>query len=362
MDLQLFSQERTEQATPKKLQDARKKGQAPRSADLAAGLGLLVAALSLRSLAPRIYEQIAGGMTETFQDLARIDLTADNLSEVLQPQGLVLLKAVLSLLFLLALIGVMTGLLQTGFLFSTKPLAPDFNRLNPISGVQRMFSLKTVVELVKSLIKLAAIGSVVYLNLSSQLPMAGVLAGQAPAAGIVTVVDMAGSVLLHAGFALTAIGALDFSYQRWEFQKEQRMTKQEVKEEQKQTDGNPELKAKQKQRQREMARRRKALKDVALANVVITNPTHFAVAIRFDPAVDAVPVVVAKGTDLLAQRIKAIARKHEIPAVENRPLARTLYATVDIGRSIPPELYQAVAEVLAFVFSLRRQERHQQAR
>ncbi|MDF2627625.1 MAG: flhB [Symbiobacteriaceae bacterium] len=308
---------------------------------------------------PNLYEQLARAMTETFGGLNAGELTPDRLGALLQDWGLLFAKTLLPIAGAIIGVGVAFGLLQGQLAFSTKPILPDFSRLNPGRGIGRIFSGQTVVETLKSLLKLALIGYVGYSDVAALIPQVPNLLGQNLALGVVGTVSRAVSALQRIGFGLIALGVLDYGYQYWEFRKSLRMTKQEVKQEHKQQEGNPELKQKQRQKARDLARRRKALKEVPKADVVITNPTHFAVAIRYKAGTDSAPTVVAKGADLLALRIKAMAKKHGVPTVENRPLARSLFATVEIGKSIPPELYQAVAEVLAFVYSLRRQKRRQ---
>lgn len=359
MDLQLFSQEPTEEASPKRLREAREKGQFPRSQDLVAGLGLVGAAMVMRSMGPGFYEAVSTAMTTAFTGLSRTDMTPQSAGTLLQELGLLLLRAVLPLAGVLVLIGLVAGLLQSNFHLSLNHLAPDFKKINPASGLKRIFSLRTLVEVLKGLMKLAAIGLVAYRTFMSALPEIPSLMGQNVAMGVAHIGGVVVSSLQTIGFALLALGMVDYGYQFWEFRKSVRMTKQQVKEEMKQQEGAPEIKQRQRQQQRELARRRRALKDVSTADVVVTNPTHYAVAVKYDSAAGA-PRVVAKGADLLAQRIKVLAKKHAVPMVENRLLARTLYASVAIGKAIPPELYTAVAEVLALVYSLRRQQRLEQ--
>lgn len=311
----------------------------------------------LKSMGSSLYETLAGAMTGAFAGLRPMDLTADNVGELFTDWGLVVLKLVVPVAGTIAAVGVVTGLLQTRLLFSTKPLAPKFERINPVQGFSRIFSLQTLVEQVKGLLKLALVGFIAYREVASLLPTTPQIMEQTVPMAVVTITARVIGGLQRIGFGLLALGVADYGYQWWEFQRSQKMTKQEIKQEHKEQEGNPELKQKQRQRAREMARRRKALKDVPMADVVVTNPTHFAIAIKYKVGEDPAPRVIAKGSDLLAQRIKVIAKQHEVPTVENRPLARTLYATVEVGKTVPPELYQAVAEVLAFVYSMRREQR-----
>jgi len=313
--------------------------------------------MALRSLGPSMYERLAGGLIETLSGLKRIDLTPDIAATIAQGWALLFAQVLLPIVAILAAVGVLAGLLQNGFLISLHPMMPDFTRMNPVTGSTRIFSLHTVVDLIKALLKLAIVGAIGYREIAALFPQIPTLMSQNVAVGVAAIVSSAVSGLQSIGFGLLALGVLDYGYQFWEFRKSLRMTKQEVKQEHKEQEGNPEQKSRQRQKQREMARRRKALKDVPTADVVITNPTHYAIAIKYEMGQAIAPRVVAKGADLLAQRIKVIATKHAIPMVENRPLARTLYATVDVGRTVPPGLYQAMAEVLAFVYGLKRQKR-----
>lgn len=325
-----------------------------------AGLGLVTATMALKALGPGVYEQLGLAMTKTFGSL-RPTLTADSIGEVLQEWMLVYAKVVFPFVGILVIVGVVAGLLQTQFLVTTKTLIPNLEVLNPMQGLTRMFSLRTVVELLKSLAKLGLIGYIAYRDFIATVPSFPNLIEQGVRAGTEFIATRSIAALQSIGFGLLVLGLLDYGYQYWEFRKSLRMSKQEVKQEFREQEGSPELKQRQRQRAREMALRRKALKDVPLADVVVTNPTHYAVAIKYDPTQGSAPKVLAKGTDLLAQQMKKIAAENDVPTVENRSLARSLYATVEVGQQVPPELYQAVAEVLAFVFNLRRQKRQERA-
>lgn len=322
-----------------------------------AGLSLVIATMALNALGPGIYEQMGGAMSESFRAVSNTTLTTEATGEILQNWMLVYVKIIIPFVGILVAVGVVAGLLQTQFLFSTKTLIPNFGVLNPVQGLTRIFSLRTVVELVKGLAKLGLVGYIAYRDFIATIPVFPNLMEGGVRAGAGFMAGQAVSALQSIGVGLLVLGIADYGYQYWEFRKSLRMTKQEVKQESREQDGSPELRQRQRQRAREMAQRRKALKDVPLADVIVTNPTHYAVAIKYNPAESTAPKVLAKGADLLAQRMKTVAQEHEVPLVENRTLARTLYATVEIGQQVPPELYQAVAEVLAFVYNLRRQKR-----
>ncbi|MBY6276393.1 flagellar biosynthesis protein FlhB [Symbiobacterium thermophilum] len=356
MDLQLFA-ERTEEPTPRRLRKAREEGRVARSMDLVAGLGLVAATLALRGVGGLSVSQVTGSMAGAFETLSPAELTPETTAVLLQDWVLVALRALLPIALAVMAIGVVAGALQTQFIFTVRTLVPRFSVLNPINGLQRIFSLRTLTEVLKGLIKLAAIGYIAYRSVRGLVPQFPNLIAQTVPVGLAAIADMVLDVMLAVGLAYLVVGVLDYGYQYWEFRRSLRMTKQEVKQEHREQEGAPELKSRQRQRMRELAMRRRAIKEVPNADVVVTNPTHFAVALKYVPSEDTAPRVVAKGADLLAQEIKKIARAHDVPLVENRALARGLYYDVEVGRLIPPEYYQAVAEVLAFVYNLRRQSR-----
>lgn len=235
---------------------------------------------------------------------------------------------------------------------TTKPLQPKFNKLNPISGFKKIFSANSIMELIKSALKLGVIGYVVYSELKDQVNQIFILYD----ISLQQAIGLIGEIVVDLGIKIAAIymviAFLDFAYQKWKFKQDMMMTKQEVKDEYKNQEGDPQVKSKQKQRMREASMRR-MMQQLPEADVVITNPTHYAVAIKYDPDKYDAPYVLAKGENYLAQRIKDVAKEHDIEIVENKPLARMLYANVEIGGLVPPELYQAVAEVLAFVYHLK---------
>jgi flagellar biosynthetic protein FlhB len=241
--------------------------------------------------------------------------------------------------------------MQVGFRISTKSLTPDFTRIDPLKGMTKLVSIKSGVELIKSVLKVGIVAWVMWSFLSAEYPSLVDLAGMAPIAAGLAIFDLCWRLLARATTAILIIAILDYLYQKIQFEQTLRMTKQEIKEEYKRSEGDPLIKSRVKQRQREIARGR-MIQDVARADVVITNPTHFAVALKYDASAAAAPKVVAKGQRLLAQRIKEVAKEHNVPIVENPPIARLLYKTVEVGQQIPEELYQAVAEILAYVYRL----------
>jgi flagellar biosynthetic protein FlhB len=261
-------------------------------------------------------------------------------------------KVVIPILGCAFIVGLLSSYIQVGFLFTTKSISFKLDRLNPINGFKKIFSKKSLVEFIKSLAKILVVGYVTFSYVLSQSKnVANILDME-----ISSIIGFLGkatiNVALRAAIVLIILAVLDYFYQKWEFENELKMSKQEIKEEYKQTEGDPQIKSKIKEKQRQMAMRR-MMQDVPKADVIITNPTHFAVAVRYDQEQDNAPIVLAKGQDLIALNIRELAGKHEVPIIENKPLARALYNTVEIGEYIPPDLYQAVAEVLAYVYKLK---------
>lgn len=345
-------QERTEQPSEKRLREAREKGDVPRSRDLS---GALVSVAGVASL-------MAGGAHAWThaQNIYRLGLSYDRASLLsgelpLHVLGLagreaLLLFAPVAAATLLAALA--TPLLLGGLSFSGGALMPKFDHLDPVAGLGRMFSMRGAVELGKSLLKLAFIGGALLLLLrhasTSMLATGRGNVGE----GIAASMKLLGRSALLFGALLCLIGGIDAIYQRFDHTRRLRMTKQELRDESKETDGNPELKGRIRQMQHQMSRKR-MMQDLPKADVVITNPTHFAVALCYDDSRMGAPRVIAKGVDVLAQQIRTIAAGHRIPLVEAPPLARALYATTELGREVPATLYVAVAQVLAYVYQLK---------
>ena len=336
-------------ATPKKRKDARKKGQVLKSPEIASAVVLLGLVMVLRFWLPYMINA-----------MARLIMATMNISEdwtVAQVSALMLSLTWQAAIMVLPLFGVamVLGLginyAQVGFLLTTKTIKPKFENFSPIKGLKRMFGVKAIVNLVKSLAKFGIIGYFLYSSIKNNMEIFPAFHSMTvlEAAGVLgsMMFDMAWKVGL--AFLLVAFG--DFAYQWWEYEKNLRMTLQEIKDEFKQTEGDPHLKAEIKKKQRMMAQRR-MMEDLKTADVVITNPTHFAVALKYDPGVREAPQVVAKGQDLMARRIKDVARENNVTLFENKDLAQALYHQVDLGDMVPADLYQAVAEVLAFVYKL----------
>lgn len=362
-NLQFFAKdgpggEKTEQPTSKKLQDARKEGQVAKSKEIANAFVLLSMFLLIR-----VYIGVLGeGLTSFFYRIyAQIPDAVVMYNGLVPVRAMTLLvgEMVLRILLLIApvlLVGlvvvVVCDIVQVKWHPTTKPLKPKFSKLNPIKGFQRFFSKNSIVELIKSIAKLALVGYVAYSYLKDKSEAVFILYH----VGLYQALGLIGDIVVDLGIRISVvymiIAFLDYAYQKWKFKDDMKMTKQEVKDEFKNQEGDPQIKGKQKQRMMEASRRR-MMQQLPEADVVITNPTHYAVAIKYDPDKYDAPYVVAKGEDFLAQKIKEIAKENNVEIVENKPLARMLYANVDIGGLIPPELYQSVAEVLAFVYHLK---------
>lgn len=354
LDLQFFAGEKTEKATPKKREDSRKKGQVLKSQDVTSAIVLLSVFLFLFFAAGYMKDHFYKFFKETFHTYITmgkldIDQTMMIYIEVIKEMAFIMLPVML-----IAMVAAIAGnLIQFGLLFTGEPLKFDLKKIDPMKGLKRIFSIKAIVELLKSLLKISFIGGVtsiiLYLNIDKVLN----LAFKTPSAVMKTVGELVALMGITASFVLLFISILDFLYQKFDYEKNLKMSKQDIKDEYKNSEGDPLIKSKIKQRQREMAMRR-MMQEVPQADVVITNPTHYAIAIKYtDGEMDA-PVVVAKGVDFIAQKIKLIAKENDIVTVENRPLARALYSDTEIGDRIPDQFFKAVAEVLAYVYRIQR--------
>ena len=362
-NLQFFAKdgpggERTEPATAKKLRDARKKGQVAKSKEVANGTCLLALFLmlkiwvgntgnSLMEMFPAIYNRIP-----EFSKNYDGAIPFHSIIYALRTGTIRILLIAAPFLLIVFVLSFVSDLIQVKWKLTTQPLKPKFNKLNPISGFKRFFSLSSLVELLKSLLKIGIIAFVSYSYLKDQWKNLYVLYGITLKQAIGLIGEMVADLGIRISLVYMLIVAGDYIFQKWKFKEDMKMSKQEIKDEYKQDEGDPQIKGKIRQKMREASMRR-MMQNIPKADVIITNPTHYAVAIQYDPNQYDAPFVVAKGTDHLAQRIKEIGRENKVEIVENKPLARMLYANVDIGQVIPPELYQAVAEVLAFVYNLK---------
>ncbi|MBE5869660.1 MAG: flagellar biosynthesis protein FlhB [Lachnospiraceae bacterium] len=350
--------EKTEEPTSKKLEDTRKEGQVAKSRELSNAAGLLAMFLILQfgigfvgnrflGMFHLIYNRIPQ-YTRYREGFVPVGDFVNTIRDVMI-QTLIMLAPFLIIGFLVAFL---SNYVQFSWKVTSKPLQPKFNKMNPISGFKKIFSVNSLVELLKSIFKILIVGGVAYSTLKEQFNVIYLLFQMPLWQGIATAADIAINMGLKCTYVYTILALLDFAYQKRKFMKDQRMTKQEVKDEYKQAEGDPAIKGKIRQRMQEASRRR-MMQQLPQADVVITNPTHFAVAIQYDKDVAEAPLVIAKGQDYMAQKIKEVARENRIEIVENKPLARMLYHNVEVGEMIPPELYQAVAEILAMVYHMQ---------
>lgn len=354
INLQRFADtsDKTEKATPKKRSDLRKKGQVLQSRELPASLILLIMFLSIRIFGGNIYLGCSEIFNMFVSQNSEYNLQDPNeIMRLVTYVSLELLKMVAPFFIVAIIIGVLSSYIQIGFLFTFEPLKPKFSNLNPINGLKKMFSSRSLFELAKSIVKVILVSWVAWSSIQGEftnmMKLMDLGVGQIAA----YLIDTALSIAIKICFSLLIIAAVDYFFQWRKHEKEIRMSKQEIKEEYKQMEGSPEIKSKIKQKQREISMRR-MLKEVPKADVIITNPTHYAVAIKYDPQKMSAPYVLAKGVDFMAQRIKEVAKENKVHIMENKPLAQALYKAVDIGEAVPQELYKAVAEVLAFVYSM----------
>lgn len=352
LDLQYFSGEKTEKATPKKRQDGRKKGQVAKSSDLSTASSLFVLFLILLFVAQKMGSELYSLMGGILGEQLNMTITAENVhmlfANLVKQAGLILLPVFITGL----VIGIASHMMQIGFLFTADAIQFKLERINPLKGFKRIYSLRALVELIKSILKISTIGFitffVIWLNRDALFRM-----GETP---IFPSVLLIGRVTLQMGLAasifLLLLSILDFLYQKYDYEKNLRMSKQEVKDEYKKMEGDPLIKSKIREKQRQMAMRR-MMQELPKADVVITNPTHFAVALKYDEEKSDAPFVVAKGADYLAMKIREAAKKHDVTIVEKKPLARALYRQFEIGQVISEDLFKAVAEILAYVYRLK---------
>lgn len=341
--------QKTEEATPRKLEQSRKKGQVASSQEIK-HLFILFGGLVLVALfLPWGAGTMIGGMQGFFTNLHRLPVGGPELFEQLRAASLSIAGVLALPLAMLVVLALLSGLMQHGLLFSTEQMKPKIEKISPIAGFKRQFSMKAMVEFAKGIAKITIVGAVLTALFWPQMAAIDQYIGL-PLPTLSRQLWELALLLLAASVAvMVAIAGVDYLYQRYEYLKQQRMTKQEVKDEYKQAEGDPMVKARLRQIRMERAQRR-MMADVPSATVVVTNPTHFAVAMRYEPEDMAAPKVVAKGVDTVAFRIREVAEEHDIPIIENPPLARALHAAVDLGDDVPPEHYKAVAEVISFVF------------
>lgn len=362
-NLQLFAKdgpggEKTEPATAKKLSDARKEGQVAKSTELVNAVYLLVIFYVLKFILAMIGKGILESFSSIYQmiptyatgveDIVNVNTVAAVMKEAIF-DVVIIIAPVLAITFVVNVVG---NLVQVKWKPTAKPLVPKFNRLSPMSGFKRIFSKQSLINMLKSVAIVAICIYIVYNSWLDNYAVIYELYDMSLMDAIVRVGDIVLDICIDISMIYLVIGVADYIFQKRKFNEDMKMTKQEVKDEYKNTEGDPAIKGQQRRRMREASQRR-MMQQLPEADVVITNPTHFAVALKYDLEIAKAPVVLAKGEDFLAQKIKEVAREHGIEIYENKPLARALYQSVEVGEEIPQELYQAVAEVLAFVYSLK---------
>ncbi|SDB88817.1 flagellar biosynthetic protein FlhB [Pelagirhabdus alkalitolerans] len=353
LDLQFFSGEKTEKATPKKRQDTRQKGQVAKSQEINTAILLFFMFIAFMVIGSFWHERFTGLYEHVFTEYVLWDLTPDTLHtifvEVIGYMALTIAPA----MGVAIVAGLASNLMQVGFLFTTEPLQFKLDKINPISGAKRVFSARAIVELLKSILKITVIGtvtfSIIWMNRGDMLMLANGNIDGALSFFSSTAISMG----IYASLALLFLAALDYTYQRYDHEKNIRMSKNDIKDEHKNIEGDPLIKSKIKERQRQMATKR-MMDEIPDADVVITNPTHYAVAIKYDEDKSDAPYVVAKGVDYVAFKIRDVAKNNQVMIVENRPLARALYSDVEIDQVIPESFFQAVAEVLAYVYQVEK--------
>ena len=343
-------QERTEQATQKRRQEMRRKGRVARSAEVNSAVMLLAGFTVLMVFRQHIMSGFEDYLNGIFSQIHLIDLNVNTTGGIFLHTISSFFSIMFPIFIVMAVVGILVNILQVGFLFSAEPVTPKIEKINPAEGFKRIFSRRSVETLVRDIIKIVVILwisiSAIKGLLNSIMLVADSSVGDIVAFAGSTVFSIAMKILI--GYFIIAI--LDYAFQRWDYERSMMMTRQEIREEMKQTEGDPLLRARVRSVQRELSRRR-MMEGVPKAQVVITNPTHIAVALSYEIGMNA-PIVVAKGKNLIAEKIRSVAKEAGVPIVENILLAQSLYKAVDIGRPIPPELYTAVAEVLAYVYRI----------
>ncbi len=345
-------QEKTEQPTPRRLQEARRRGQVAKSKDLSAAVVLMAAVALFYAAGQSAVAGLERYLVWYYTNCASFGLPEKELYWVLIRSALDLMTVFVPVLMVVMAAAMISNVMQSGFLLAPEAVRAKLDRISPQEGFKRIFSVNSLVELVKSIFKVAVVGLVIYLVAVKYVPQLLLVYFKNPAQEVLEIMAVVTAVGAAGGGSFLILALADYYYQRYNFYKNLRMTKQEVKDEYKQTEGDPQIKGWLRKRQREVAMNR-IRQEVPRATVVVTNPVHYAVALRYEEGVTPAPLVVAKGAGDIAHRLKEIAVENSVPVVENPPLARVLFQQVDVGKEIPAELYQSVAEVLAMVFRLK---------
>lgn len=349
-------QEKSEKASPKRREEARKKGQVPKSREIHSAALILGGVLGFSITAPMVMSQMRNMMIQTWSTLSATPMTESSFYHLAMTHLSGTLWVLIPVMGMLGAIVVAASFGQHGWVWSTEALAPDWSRLNPLKGATKFFSLQAAAELVKTLIKFIAVGALSYVVIRQALPTIST-AMQAELSQMPAIAGrMVFKLAMTTGLLIAFLGAGDYLFQWWNLERSLRMTRQEMKEEMRQSEGDPMIRARVRSAQKEMARKR-MMADVPKADVILTNPTTLAVALVYQHGKMKAPKVVAKGAGFIAERIREIARQHGVPVIENKPLARALFKAVKIGDPIPSKLYRAVAEILAYVYRIKNRTR-----
>ena len=345
--------QKTEEASSKKITDTEEKGNFAQSREISSSFVLLASIIAFSIVGRHATETVIKTWYSNLAEMGTINLNIHELFRLMNWNMQNLFFIIGPILIIIMVAGVLANVVQTGGLhFSLHPLKPKWSKLNPLKGFGRIFSKTSLVELFKSLFKISIVSVIAYQTINSHWDEIPVLMGYGVGQVLVFMGEVMVEIMIKVLLVMIFLAALDFSFQKYTYLENLRMTKQEVKDERKDLEGNPQIKQRIRSVQMEMMRRR-MMAAVPEADVVVTNPTHFSIAIKYDTKIDAAPVVVAKGQNEIALRIREIAKESNVPLVEDKPLARTLYKTVDVGQLIPASLYKAVAEILAYVFKLK---------
>lgn len=360
MNLQYFAEddagEKTEQPTAKKKEKAREEGQVAKSTEVTSAFLLLSMFTAFKIWGGNVIDTMLKLTQDLYGLFGTNTLDIKFFTAVLQESIMAIVKSIAPFMIIAFMVALVTNLLQVGWHPTMKPLKPKLSRFNPIEGFKKIISVRSLMELVKSLMKVGFILAIVYAAIKDYDRLILTIYNLSLLEAYLTIVNLCLDIGIRVGAFFLIIAAVDYGYQRYDLNKKLKMTKHEIKEEYKQSEGNPEVKSRIRQKMREAAMRR-MMQDLPQADVIITNPTHFAVAIKYDITQFGAPVVIAKGADLVAARIREKAKEFNIEIVENKPLARTLFYAVEIGEEIPQELYQAVAEILAMVYGMKENTR-----
>ncbi|MBC3797079.1 flagellar biosynthesis protein FlhB [Acetobacterium tundrae] len=349
--------EKTEKATPKKVKDERKKGNAFQSKDVVSVVILFVGFFLTSQLVPFIYLQVKNFFFAQMDKIADTQtLTVISCNQMFREVAKTFFISTLPIMLIIAFSMIIMVGAQTGFLVSGELLKPKFNKINPFTGIKRLFSLRSLVELAKSIMKVTLILVAIYTTIKSLIPLAPDMMTTELAENAAFLMNETMSMVKTICMIFVVVAILDFAYQKYDYNKKLKMEKQEIKDEYKQTEGDPHVKGQRRNKQREMSMNR-MMSAVPEADVIVRNPTHYAVALKYDMDKDVAPIIIAKGKDHIAFRIIEIGEKNRVPIQENRPLARGLYEIAEINDYVPAELYKAVAELMAWVYSNKKKEK-----